>query len=155
MAVEPQYGLPVERPGDVEGWSINSGQPGDLLAEAVAVETQRIEAAITAFQTRIDALPRTIQTGNVRLPREVFQAVTDDPFYNSNYLRGSEAIIFDRPFDDTPAVVVIPNNNILPGFAIEQTVSNVSTSGFTVRLAVSGSFTGTFVSRWIAAERTQ
>lgn len=154
MRVEPLYGLPVEEPGDVEGWSVVDGQPGDLLADAIAAELDRIEAGITAFQATIAGLPSTIQAGNFRLPREVFVSVSSS-FYNSNYLRGSEAVVFNQPFDEVPAVVVLPGNAGLPGFSIEATAANVTTSGFTALLAVSGNFTGTFVSRWIAVERTQ
>lgn len=154
MKVEPLYGLPVEEPGDVEGWSINVNQPGDLLADDVAAELSRIEGDIDAFEATIAALPRTIQAGRVSLPREVFTTVTDS-FYNINHLRGVEAIVFKRQFNTTPSVVLIPNNTSQPGFSMEATAWNVSTSGFSARLAVSFNFTGTFVCRWIAVERTQ
>lgn len=154
MKVEPLYGLPVEEPGDVEGWSINVGQPGALLAEAAAAELSRIESDIDAFQTVIDRLPRTFQSGNVRLPFEVFTSVSNS-FYDGVYWLGSEAIVFERPFEAEPAVIVLPNNTSEPGFSIEASATNVTTAGFTARLAVNSSFVGTFVNRWIAVERTQ
>lgn len=154
MKVEPLYGLPVEEPGDVEGWSVNSGQPGVLLADAVAAELDRIEADITDFGAVLATLPRTVQSGNVQLPFEVFTSV-NQPFYNGVQFRGAEAIVFERQFESVPSVVVIPNNTSQPGFPIECTVSNITVSGFTARLAVSAGFGGTFISRWIAMERTQ
>lgn len=154
MKVEPLYGLPVEEPGDVEGWSINSGQPGDLLAEAIAAELDRIETAVAAYQAQVDILPRIIQTGSVALPFEVFVS-RPNTFYNAPYYLGSQSVVFARPFDAPPAVVVIPNNTAQPGFSIEASASNVSTSGFTARLAVNAVFVGTFQSRWMAVERTQ
>lgn len=154
MKVEPLYGLPVEEPGDVEGWSINSGQPGDLLADAIAAELDRIEGNADAFALALAALPRTVQAGRVDLPFEIFTTV-NQPFYNGIQWRGAQSIVFERPFESTPAVVVIPNNTTQPGFSIECTVSNVTTAGFTARLSVSAGFVGTFVSRWIAMEWTQ
>lgn len=155
MKVEPLYGLPVEEPGDVEGWSINSGQPGDLLADAIAAELDRIEGDIAVYSAAVAALPRTVLTGNVRLPFEVFTSV-NQPFYNGIQWRGAESIVFEQQFESVPAVVLIPNNTALPGsLPIECTVSNVTTSGFTARLSVSSTFVGTFVSRWIAMEPTQ
>lgn len=157
MSVEPLYGFPVERPGDREGWSVVDGEPGDVLAERIAAELDRIEGDITAFTATIAALPRTIQTGTVQLPREIFQYVDPaDYFYsdNFNYVRGSQAVVFERSFDDAPSVVLLPNNSDLPGLSIEATVTGVTPLGFTAVLAAAN-FTGTFVSRWIAVERTQ
>lgn len=154
MKVEPLYGLPVEEPGDVEGWSINSGQPGDLLADAIAAELDRIEGNANDFAALLASLPRTVQSGNVRLPFEIFTTV-DQPFYNGIQWRGAESIVFERQFESVPSVVLIPNNTSSPGFPIECTVSNVTTAGFTARLSVSSSFVGTFISRWIAMEWTQ
>jgi len=154
VRVEPLYGLPVEEPGDVEGWSVNVGQPGVLLADAIAAELARIESSIEAFQAVIDRLPRTWQAGNVRLPFEVFTIVSSG-FYNTNYWRGAEGIVFEQPFEEPPMVVILPNNTSDPGFSMEASASNITTSGFTARLAVSSSFVGTFINRWIAVERTQ
>lgn len=154
MRVEPLYGLPVEEPGDVEGWSINSGQSGDLLADAIAAELDRIDGDITAFAAALAALPRTVQAGNVRLPFEIFTTV-NQAFYNGVQWRGAESIVFERQFESVPAVVLVPNNTSQPGFSIECTVSNVTTAGFTARLSVNASFSGTFISRWIAMEPTQ
>lgn len=154
MKVEPLYGLPVEEPGDIEGWSINVGQPGDLLAVAAAAELSRLESDIAAFQARLDLLPFNFQAGNVRMPFEIFSS-RPTGFYNGIYWVGAEGVVFKRPFLDPPAVILIPNNTDQPGFSIEATASEVSTSGFTARLAVNASFTGTFITRWIAVEVTQ
>lgn len=155
MRVEPLYGLPVEEPGDVEGWSVNSGQPGDLLADAVAVELNRIETIIDNFEAAVAPLPTRIQSGLVVMPVDVFVSVPNT-FYNAAYIRGAQGVLFEEPFDEPPAVVVLPANTPEPGFTMECSASNVSTSGFTARLAVTGTFIGgAFVARWIAAERTQ
>jgi hypothetical protein len=154
VRVEPLYRFPVEDPGDTEGSTIVDGTPGDLLAVRFAAELSRIQGDIDAFEAVIAALPRTIQAGHVSMPAEVFTSVTDG-FYNGSYLRGAEAIRFGRPFDAPPAVVLIPNNTSQPGFSMEATVTDVTTAGFTARLAVSFGFSGTFVCRWIAVEATQ
>lgn len=154
MKSEPLYKLPVEEPADTEGWSVVAGQTGERLAVAIAAEIERIEADIAAFEETIATLPRRMQAGFVQLPRTVFRTVSTS-FYNFDYLRGTQAVIFNEPFDDPPAVVVLPNNTPEPGFPIECSASDVTRSGFTVRLAVSLDFTGSFVSRWFAAERTQ
>lgn len=154
MRVEPLYGLPVEEPGDVEGWSVTVDQPGALLAEAVAAELARIEAAYNDFAARLAALPMRWQAGRVLMSNTSFSSVTSS-FYNSNYRRGAEAVVFEQQFIETPAIVLIPNNADIPGFSIEMSVSHQSSAGFTANLAVSGNFTGTFVSHWIAVERTQ
>lgn len=154
MRFEPLYGLPVEEPGDVEGWSVTAEQPGPILAEAIAAELARIEAEYEAFTDRLASLPRRWQAGFVNMSSTSFGTVLSG-FYNDNYRRGAEAIEFEQPFNATPAIVILPNNASIPGFSIEMSVSNQSPSGFTANLAVAGTFTGTFVSRWIAVETTQ
>lgn len=154
MRFEPLYGLPVEEPGDVEGWSVTAEQPGPVLAEAIAAELARIEARYNDFIDRLNSLPLRWQAGFVRMDTTSFRTVSSS-FYNSNYRRASEAIEFEQQFEATPAVVVLPNNADIPGFSIEMSVASTSPSGFTANLAVSGNFTGTFHSRWIAVEQTQ
>lgn len=154
MRFEPLYGLPVEEPGDVEGWSVTAEQPGPILAEAVAAELARIEAEYEAFTDRLASLPRRWLTGTVFMYSTSFRDIGSS-FYNTDYRRGAEAVEFEQPFNTTPAIVVIPNNANIPGFSIEMSVSDSSPSGFVANLAVSGNFSGTFVSRWIAVETTQ
>lgn len=155
MRVEPLYGLPVEQPGDREGSSVVAGAGDAVLAESIAAEIARLDAGIEAAETMLGMLPRRMLAGDVRLPREVFVSVSGGSFYGTSFLRGSEAITFAVPFDAPPAVVVIPNNTSQPGFSVECSASDITTSGFVARLAVSASFVGTFVSRWIAMETTQ
>lgn len=154
MRVEPLYGLPVEEPGDVEGWSVTHDQPGDVLAEAIAAELDRIEGRYNDFAARLATLPMRWQAGFVSMNTTSFSSVSSS-FYNSNYRRAAEAVVFEQQFDDTPAIMFLPNNANIPGFSIEASISNSSSSGFTANLAVAGNFTGTFHSRWIAVETTQ
>lgn len=154
MRFEPLYGLPVEEPGDIEGWSVTEEQPGAILAEAIAAELARIEANHNDFADRLASLPMRWQAGFVNMSSTSFGDVSSS-FYNSDYRRGLEAIEFEQPFIGTPAVVVLPNNADIPGFSIEMSVQDISSSGFTAVLAVAGNFSGAFISRWFAVEQTQ
>lgn len=154
MRVEPLYGLPVEEPGDVEGWSVTHDQPGDVLAESIAAELERIEGLYDDFIARLESLPMRWQAGFLGMNTTSFHDVSSS-FYNTDYRRASEAVVFEQQFNDRPAIVFLPNNANIPGFSIEASISSSSSSGFTANLAVSGNFTGTFHSRWIAVEVTQ
>lgn len=154
MREEPLYGLPVEEPGDIEGWSINADLPGPLLADAIAVELTRIEAAYNAVAAVLGALPANIQAGRVAMARAVFR-VKNDPFYNSAGWLGSQAVIFARPFDSPPAVVLIPQLSTFPGEIVEVGAYNVTESGFTGSLFADNPPAAQYTSGWIAVERTQ
>ena len=154
MAVEPQYGLPVERAGDREGWSVVDGEPGDRLAERIAAEIDRIESDIANFQAVVSALPRNIQSGTVAMYRSSFQQVSTS-FYNTAIYRAAESVIFAGQFDAPPAVVPLWNFGTQPGIVIEVSVTEVTTSGCTVTMAASSRPESTFTARWLAVERTQ
>lgn len=154
MRYEPLYGLPVEEPGDIEGWSINADIPGTLLADAIAAELTRIEAAYNAIATTLGALPANIQAGRVAMVRAVFR-VKNDVFYNSAGWLGSEAVTFARPFDSPPAVVLIPQLFTQPGEIVEVGAYNVTESGFTGILFADNPPATQYTSGWIAVERTQ
>lgn len=154
MRIEPLYGLPVEEPGDIEGWSINAELPGALLADAIAAELTRIEAAYNAIVATLGALPANIQAGRVAMVRAVFR-LKNDPFYNSAGWLGSEAVTFARPFDSPPAVVLIPQLFNAPGEIVEVGAYNVTQSGFTGILFADNPPATQYTSGWIAVERTQ
>jgi hypothetical protein len=154
VRTEPLYGLPVEEPGDIEGWSINSDQPGTLLADAIAAELSRIEANYNAILSTLSALPMNIQAGRVAMVKAVFR-LKNDPFYNSAGWLGSESVVFDHPFDSPPSVVLIPQLFTQPGEIVEVGAYNVTESGFTGILFADNPPATQYTSGWIAVERTQ
>jgi hypothetical protein len=154
MRNEPLYGLPVEEPGDIEGWSINADLPGTLLAEAIAAELTRIEADYNAIVATLGALPANIQAGRVAMVRAVFRS-KNDIFYDSPGWLGSQAVTFARPFDSPPAVVLIPQLFASPGEIVEVGAYNVTQSGFTGILFADNPPATQYTSGWIAVERTQ
>lgn len=154
MRTEPLYGLPVEEPGDIEGWSINADQPGALLADAIAAELFRIEADYNAIVATLSALPMNIQAGRVAMVNAVFR-LKNDPMFDSAGWLGSEAVTFARPFDSPPSVVLIPNLLTIPGVVVEVGAYNVTESGFTGALFADSPPATQYTSGWIAVERTQ
>lgn len=154
MRFEPLYGLPVEEPGDIEGWSINADLGGPLLADAIAAELSRIEAEYDAIAAQLNALPANIQSGTVAMVQAVFRA-KNDPFYNTSGWLGSEAVTFAHPFDSPPSVVLLPQLFTLPGEIVEVSAYNVTESGFTGILFADNRPATQYTSRWIAVERTQ
>lgn len=154
MRTEPLYGLPVEEPGDIEGWSINADIPGTLLAVAIAAEITRIEAAYNAIAAQLNALPANIQAGRVSMVNAVFR-LKNDPMFDSAGWLGSEAVTFTRPFDSPPSVVLIPQLITFPGAVVEVGAYNVTESGFTGVLFADNPPLNAYTSGWIAVERTQ
>lgn len=154
MRNEPLYGLPVEEPGDIEGWSINADLPGTLLADAIAAELARIEAAYNAILGTLSALPMNIQAGRVAMVRAVFRQKNDPMFDSAGWL-GSEAVTFTRPFDSPPSVVLIPQLFTQPGEIVEVSAYNVTEAGFTGVLFADNPPATQYTSGWIAVERTQ
>jgi hypothetical protein len=151
---EPLYGLPVEEPGDIEGWSINADLGGPLLADAIAAELSRIEANYNALAAVLNALPGNIQAGRVAMVQAVFR-LKNDPFYNNPGWLGSEAVTFARPFDAPPSVVLIPQLFAQPGNIVEVSANKVTESGFTGVLFAQNPPATQYTSGWIAMERTQ
>jgi hypothetical protein len=154
MRAEPLYGLPVEEPGDIEGWSINADIPGTLLADAIAAELSRIEAAYNAIADALAALPANIQVGRIAMVKAVFRQL-NDPMYDSAGWLGSESVVFERPFDSVPSVVLLPQLFTQPGEIVEVTAYNVTESGFTGALFADNPPATQYTSGWIAVERTQ
>jgi hypothetical protein len=154
MRNEPLYGLPVEEPGDIEGWSINADLGGDLLAVAIAAELSRIESNYNAIVATLGALPMNIQAGRVAMVRAVFR-LKNDPMYNTAGWLGSESVVFERPFDSPPSVVLIPQLITFPGEVVEVGAFNVTESGFTGVLFADNPPANQYTSGWIAVERTQ
>lgn len=154
MRFEPLYGLPVEEPGDIEGWSINADLGGPLLADAIAAELARIEADYNAIVTSLSSLPVNIQAGRVAMVRAVFR-IENLPLYNTAGWLGSEAVTFDRPFNSPPSVVLLPQLFTQPGEIVEVSVYNVTESGFTGALFAANPPATQYTSGWIAVERTQ
>ena len=157
MRFEPLYGLPVEEPGDIEGWSINADQPGPLLAVAIATELARIEADYNALAATLAGLPMHIQVGRIALPRAVWREALPFQYqrYNTAPWRGSQADTFERPFDEPPVVVLLPQLVTFPGDIVEVTASNITQSGFTGNMLAENPPATQYTSGWIAVERTQ
>lgn len=154
MRFEPLYGLPVEEPGDQEGWSINADLPGPLLADAIAAELSRIEAAYNTQAAALASLPIDIQVGRVALPRAVWRFI-NYPMYNGPGQRGQQAIRFARPFDEPPIVVLIPQLFTQPGDIVEVTAASITESGFTAYMFAENPPATQYTSGWIAVEATQ
>lgn len=154
MRNEPLYQLPVEEPGDIEGWSINADLGGDLLAVAIAAELARIDADYAALDALLAGLPGNVQAGRVAMVRAVFRSQLH-PFYNGTVYRGQESVIFERPFDNPPAVVVIPNLTQFPGDIVEVSASSLTQGGFTAYMFADNPPATQYTSGWIACDRTQ
>lgn len=154
MRFEPLYGLPVEEPGDLEGWSINADAAGTLLADAIAAELSRIETNYNTVLASLAGLPANIQTGRVAMVRAVFR-VKNDPMYNTAGWIGSESVKFARPFDTPPAVVLIPQLFTQPGEIVEVSANSITQSGFTGTLFADNPPATQYTSGWIACEHTQ
>lgn len=154
MRNEPLYGLPVEEPGDIEGWSINADLGGDLLAVAIAAELSRIEAAYNAVAASLTALPLNIQAGTVAMVKAVFRQLNDPMFDSAGWI-GSESVVFARSFDSPPSVVLLPQLFTQPGEIVEVSAYNVTESGFTGTLFADNPPATQYTSGWIAVERTQ
>lgn len=152
MPFEPIYGLPIEAPSDLPGWSLTGGPDGDqpILAERVAAQLRRLDDLVQQLTDSFGTYPALIQAGAVSVTPSVSVPNT---FYNAAYFRGSASVVFATPFTvNTPSVVVCTDSTI-PGTLIEASASNVTLTGFNANTARTNT-TASMVF-WIASARTQ